>query len=464
MSHFPFRMKLTLWTVLPLISLIVVVTVIAIHQTARLTRVQAEIFETALLESKKAELENYMELGYTAIKDVYESAGPDDEQAKERVRQMLKNMEYGRDGYFFVYDYDGVNIAHPRLPELEGNDLWDFRDASGTLLIQDLIRNAKAGGGFTHYLWDKPSGGEDVAKLGYSIGLDRWQWMVGTGLYLDEIEASLTTMEQRMVANARNTFLLVAAVAVFSLVVIGIIGLSLNMSEARVANKKMVEIARESVVFQELEKRRISRELHDGINQLLVSARYKLEAITETLGASRSDELKQLIDAVDDMLETGMQDVRRLSRDLRPTVLDDFGLNAALESLVCDFGDAKAIDAEFSSSIGDRRLPAPVETALYRISQEALTNIEKHSPNTSELRVKLYKSLGAVYLEITDNGDGCAVSDNPEDERQKEGMGLRNMRDRARLLGGRVRFRSEPGKGMAIKVWIPVRGSNGDEA
>lgn len=187
-SSLPYKTKISLLTLIPLIIAITAITLFTIKQTKQLAIVQANAFESELLASKKEELKNYLGLAYSAVKSVYENPSIDVKHAKQEAYDTLKNMEFGKDGYFFVYDYKGVNIVHPRKPQLEGKNLFDFQDDNGKYLIQELIKQAKNGGGYTRYLWDKPSGGKSVEKLGYSIGLDKWQWMIGTGLYIDDIK------------------------------------------------------------------------------------------------------------------------------------------------------------------------------------------------------------------------------------------------------------------------------------
>ena len=449
-----FRLKLTILALAPLVILIAGITGLAIYQTTQLGRSQAGIFQAGLLEAKRAELRNYMELGYTAIKDIYENAAPDDQAAKQRVLDIFRNMEYGPDGYFFVYDYDGTTLAHPRLPNLEGKNLYNLTDRNGKLLIQDLIKNAKAGGGFTQYVWEKPSTGKTVPKLGYSIALDRWHWMVGTGLYLDDIRAAIDTMETRMVHNARNTFLLLAAIAIASLVVVAVIGLAVNLSEGKTANRKLVLMARKTVSFQERERRRISRELHDGINQLLVSARYKLETLDESLAGDESR--RGTVAAVDGILQRGIQDLRRMAWDLRPSVLDDLGLAAALKELAQEFGARKGVDVQFDSALHDLRWPSQVETALYRIAQEAFNNIEKHCDRMSTVSVAIRQRLGAAHLTISDDGPGFDLDEAERSRSRDSGMGLQNIRDRVDLLGGRLQIVSRPGAGTCIRIKVPI--------
>lgn len=454
---FTFRTKLTLLTLLPLLILSAGVTFLAIHQSARLSGAQSEILKDGLLEAKRAELKNYMELAYTAIRDIYEDPSLPRDVAQGLVADAFHRMEYGSDGYFFVYDYDGLNIVHPRLEHLVGQDLWNFRDEDGKFLIQRLVERAREGGGFTEYRWDKPSGGESVLKLGYSLGLDEWGWMFGTGLYLDDIELVVSQMEHHMVENARRTILLMAFFTVSCLLVIAVIGLAVNLSEARVANRRLVQMAQKTFSFLEKERRRISRELHDGINQLLVSARFKLERIDDALGRGDHVDASSALAATDRILETGIHDLRRLAYDLRPSVLDDLGLVAALESLCSDLVERKTVRIHFESNIDSGECQPVLATALYRITQESLHNIEKHAGEARQIRVKVLRRRSWVYLEIADDGDGFAWQADQNHEQGGAGLGLRNIQDRVDLLGGRLTIEAAPGKGVRIRIKVPFQ-------
>ena len=454
---FTFRTKLTLLTLLPLLVLIAGVTFFAIHQSARLSGVQSEILKDGLLQAKKAELKNYMELSYTAVRDIYEDPTLSREVAQGLVADAFHRMEYGSDGYFFVYDYEGLNIVHPRLDHLVGQDLWNFRDEDGKFLIQRLIQRAQEGGGFTEYRWDKPSGGESELKLGYSMGLDDWGWMVGTGLYLDDVELVVSQMERHMVENARKTILLMAFFTVSCLLVIAVIGLAVNLSEARVANQKLVRMAQKTFSFLEKERRRISRELHDGINQLLVSARFKLERVDDALGRGDHLDASSSLAATDRILDTGIQDLRRLAYDLRPSVLDDLGLVAALESLCSGLVERKPVQIQFESNIDSRQCQPVLATALYRITQESLHNIEKHAGMARQVKVRVLRRRSWVYLEIADDGEGFTWRPDQRREQDGTGMGLRNIQDRVDLLGGRLTIEAAPGNGVRIRLKVPFQ-------
>ncbi len=455
-SALPYKIKIALLTLIPLILAISAIAVGTAYQTKQLASKQTQSFENQLIATKKEELKNYMDLAYSAIKGVYENKHVDKKHAQQEVYDTLKNMEFGEDGYYFVYDYSGVNIVHPRKPQLEGKNLFDFQDDNGKFLIRKLIEKAKDGGGYTRYLWDKPSGGKSIEKLSYSIGLEKWHWMIGTGIYIDDIEKGVTAMKEKAKTSTTNTLLLTSMIAIAATLLIALIGFIVNLSEGKLANQKMRDLTHKTVNFQEDERKRVSRELHDGINQLLVSIRYKLDnAKSKILKQSPQDEISHVIDDADEILSTSIQEVRRISRYLRPTLLDDLGLSAAIDSLSSDFSKRNNIEVTTENNCQKQRLPQEVETAFYRIIQEALTNIEKHARNANHVILKIDKMRKRVTLSISNDGLGFdkTTLDQTNPDR---GLGLRNMIDRAELLEGHMTVNSAPEKGTTVIVTIPL--------
>lgn len=455
-SSLPFKTKITLLTLVPLIIAIAIISTFTIQQTRQLTETQTKEFEKELLALKKAELFNYMELASSAIKNVYDNPSIVKKYAQQEVYATLKSMEFGRDGYFFIYDYNGTNIAHPRKPQLEGKNLYNFQDSNGKYLIQELIQKAKQGGGYTRYLWDKPSAGAPVEKLSYSIGLEKWQWMIGIGLYIDDIESVVKGIKTKAKKTSTNTLLLTAIIAISATLLTALTGFLLNLSESRLATQKMRDLTNKTINFQEDERKRVSRELHDGINQLLVSVSYKLDTSINKL--NQQEDTKSITNTITDaseILNNTMQEVRRISRDLRPSLLDDLGLNAALESLSNDFIERTDINFKLSNNCTHKRLPQEIETAFYRIVQEALTNIEKHALSAKHVILKLERKRKKVSLVISNDGIGFDESTidqtNPD-----RGLGLRNMRDRTELLEGVMTVVSSPEKGTTVNVKIPL--------
>ncbi len=457
----PYKTKIALLTLIPLIIAIMVISISTVRQTNELAKIQAESFEQELITLKEKELKNYLALAYSAIISVYENPTFEKTYAQKEVYYTLKNMEFGQDGYFFVYDYDGVNVAHPRKPELEGKNLFDLKDERGNFMIQDLISQAKAGGGYTRYLWDKPSGGKSIEKLGYSIGLDRWNWMIGTGIYIDDIEKGVAAIKAKAENTTRNTLLLTSFIAITATLITALVGFLINLSESRLASKKMRELTHKTINFQEDERKRVSRELHDGINQLLVSVRYKLDNAKDQLGKPEMakntivSNTQNILDEADEILTSGIQEVRRISRDLRPTVLDDLGLSSALNSLLNDFSERTDINVKYNDETQGEGFSYEIETAFYRIVQEALTNIEKHAKSAKNVSLNITQKRSFVSLSISNDGLGfnkqTLDKTNPE-----RGLGLRNMVDRTELLEGHLTVNSSMDKGTTVIVNIPV--------
>ena len=218
--------------------------------------------------------------------------------------------------------------------------------------------------------------------------------------------------------------------------------LAVDMSQriARDALRRVVDA-------QELERRRLARELHDETGQALTSILLGLKTLEETVG----DEGRHA--AVGDLRElvvATLQDVRRLAVELRPKVLDDFGLIAALARLTETFAEQTGILVRFESGLGGDRLPAEVETALYRIVQESLTNIVKHA-HAQTISIAVARKPGAVVVVVEDDGHGF----DPADVREG-GFGLEGMRERVGLLDGRLQVESGEGVGTTLVAEVPL--------
>lgn len=155
-------------------------------------------FRELMIGNKKQELKNYIDIAETAISDVYESAGPADAAAQEEVRKILRSIRFGEDGYYFVYTYDGQNMVLGPKPELEGKSLWDMKDANGDYLVRSMSDIAQKGGGYHQYPWDKPSKNAIADKLSYVVPLEKWNWFVGVGFYIDDIDDQEKIMHTKL--------------------------------------------------------------------------------------------------------------------------------------------------------------------------------------------------------------------------------------------------------------------------
>ena len=218
--------------------------------------------------------------------------------------------------------------------------------------------------------------------------------------------------------------------------------LAVDLSE-RIASDSL----RRVVQAQELERRRLARELHDETGQALTSILLGLKSLEERFDDPESraatGELRELVVST-------LQDVRRLAVELRPSALDDFGLVAALERLTTSFAEQSGIAVDFQTSLAGERLSGEVETALYRIVQESLTNVLKHA-RARHVSILLARTSGTIKAVIEDDGQGFDPA-----EGSLEGFGLVGMRERLALLGGRLQVESGAGAGTGTTIAAEV--------
>jgi two-component system sensor histidine kinase UhpB len=196
---------------------------------------------------------------------------------------------------------------------------------------------------------------------------------------------------------------------------------------------------------QEEERKRVSRELHDEVNQALTALLLRLEAA----GQHAPADLKPELDDTKQLANQAMEELIALARQLRPAALDDHGLAAALAAHVREYDRRGAVDANFEVESELTELPQDVELVIYRVAQEALTNAARHSGAT-HIDVSLGRANSSVVLEVRDDGRGFAFA---EGER---GLGLSGMRERALLVDGSLEIDSRPGKGTRVRLEVPA--------
>ena len=446
------KAKILVLAVAPLLLAIAFIGGLMVVETQRLEREQAQVLEEVLLNTKRDELRSYIALALTSIGNLY-GAGRDDEAAKEQAKAILSSMNFGDDGYFFVYDKEGLNLVHPRMPDLVGQNLWDMRDADGIYVIRELIERAKEGGGYQRYLWPKPSTGRTERKLAYSVELPRWGWMLGTGIYLDDVDAAAARLRGNLLASIRQTLLGLATVAVVSALLVFAGGLALNISEQRQADRKLKALAHRVVSSQEEERARVSRELHDHICQLLVSIKYKFELVGHRL-AHPDGKPVTAIDTEITALSQAIGEVRRISHDLRPALLDDLGLPAALEQIANELADRSGLQVQVTPRVHEGHLPELQAVSLFRVAQEALRNVERHA-QARHIDIQLEDRDDKLELRITD--DGCGFDVKTVELSKDRGIGLTNMRERVERNGGTFALVSHPGR-TSLTASFPLAG------
>jgi two-component system NarL family sensor kinase len=446
--HIPYAQKLTLLASVPLIVAVAAIALVVAAQSRGLAEREISALETQLIEAKKVELRNYVTQARNGFYFIYGSAAPDDEVAKQQVAQILSAMIYGEEGQFFVYDYSGTAIVSPRETARIGHNFAGESDGTGTLVVDRLIEIARSGAGYHTYTWPKPSTGEQAQKIAYVTSFPSWQWAVGTDVFIDDILATVATSRADVQARVQRMFLYIGAITLAALLVVFATGMGLNLRERRLANAKLKKLTQRVFDAQEEERGRVARELHDGISQILVGVRYALDNARRKLDRGDPSAGAPLAKGIETLSEA-ITEVRRISRDLRPGILDDLGLGPALRMLAEEFAERTGIEMAYATVVFRNRLDNDAKIALYRIAQEALTNIERHSGAT-HVAIDLRGHRRGATLRITDNGRGFVLSG------RTLGLGLRNMQERMDQLGGRLTLRTSPGEGLDIEATAPL--------
>lgn len=222
-----------------------------------------------------------------------------------------------------------------------------------------------------------------------------------------------------------------------------------SQSELQRVSARLLEI-------QESERRRIATDLHDVLGQSLTMIKISLDESLLLLAGNETDvaaeSLRRLIPKVKDALG----EVRRVAMDLRPSILDDLGILATLSWFFREFGTiCQDIEVEKDFSIEEKNVPVPLKITIFRIIQEATSNIVKHA-NASLIRVSLKKAGGALHLSIEDDGAGFDAVEMANYCPLHKGLGLLSMKERAKLSGGHYELASAAGQGTRISVLWPL--------
>jgi two-component system, NarL family, sensor kinase len=403
------------------------------------TRLHAEAVEPVLLAARKAELQKLVNLARSSIQHLVRDGLPDAERQAEALA-ILGRLEFGHDGYFFAFDFDGNVLAYPRRSQLVGQNILRRQDRAGDWPVRRLIDQARSGGGYVEVEWERPSTGQPETKLAYVEPIAGWEWVVGSGAYVDEPERVRRRIAESTSDAVADTLTRIGAVTMLLMLGVVALAIAFNVSEQRKADAKLQAMAREIVTSQEAERARVARELHDGVSQLLVSVKFVFESALDR--ARRTDakpEVTGMLDQGVRQLRTVLGEVRRISHDLRPALLDDLGLPAALRHLASECATRSGMAVEAFCDEPTKTVPEALATALFRVAQEALGNAEKHA-RASVVHVRLTFPEGGLQFEVLDNGQGFDIDALMQSPRA--GLGLTHMRERIESLGGSFELRS----------------------
>ncbi|HOW68499.1 MAG TPA: PAS domain S-box protein [Candidatus Paceibacterota bacterium] len=206
---------------------------------------------------------------------------------------------------------------------------------------------------------------------------------------------------------------------------------------------------------QEAERLRVARELHDGVNQIIASAKMRLHEVTQTRLAALNPSTREIIARCERQLVQALEENRRIARNLRPSDLDELGLAEACRNLCKELQARTKLKVDCRISRLKKRFPPDAELSLFRIIQEAITNAEKYARATT-VKLRIITQEKDAVVKIQDDGHGFAAAHPKADKRKGHGFGFTNMRERAASLGGTCEITSNPKKGTTVTVRIPL--------
>jgi signal transduction histidine kinase len=225
--------------------------------------------------------------------------------------------------------------------------------------------------------------------------------------------------------------------------------------EKAAVEAKLREFPRLILQAQETERRRVARELHDSVNQLLSSVKFRIQSVEARIPRELDGALHDEVEKTRVLLDKAMLEVRRISRNLRPSELDDLGLVPALRSLCAEFGERTGIAVELACPDRREKLPPEIELTAYRIAQEALANVEKHAA-AQHVSVELACDRGRLRMRLRDDGCGFARHAPAPVAGRNGGMGLMDIEERVRLVGGTCAVESVPAAGTEVAIELPL--------
>jgi two-component system NarL family sensor kinase len=354
----------------------------------------------------------------------------------------------------------GTLLAHPKLAGSVGKSLWELQDPTpaGKFIIQELIRIAREGGGYFTYAWPKYSTGssDPKPKRAYVNAIPEWGWMLGTGVYLDDVDNALAEIDSQVSRNIEDTMFWIAGIAFLAAIVI-FLGLISTIRERTAlddrlseANANLAALTQRLIIARQEESERI-RNLHDGIQSMLTAIKMNIEiALFKLPKTSQLSMECAPFKSAAKLLGGVLADLRKIIKGT--SIIDpNLPLVDQLNRLTLDMSTVNTpIKFDVIGEIKDLSLNA--KEALFMTAKPALENILKHA-GAKHAFVRLEGFWDCVKLEICDDGEGFDVEragNNPA-----SGMGLRSMKERLKAMGGELTIASSPGDGTCLVATVP---------
>lgn len=282
--------KVLLLVLLPLLLVTVVLVGFKAYSSAQDTRAALAEQRELLIEERRNAVRDIVQLATTAIAPLYDESGANDEDAKQAVAELVRSMRFEDNNYIFIYDYEGNNIVTAPAPEREGTNMIDAQTPDGTYLIREIIKVAQSGGGFYSYVWDYPGTDRVEPKHSFVDRLEKWDWLIGAGVYVTDADAAVAELEATAAADLRQGIIVASLLGLGLFVVIALVAFGL-------VRRTLGPIKRTSAAMQDIAQgrgdltRRLAVESGDEIGELGIQFNAFVARMQDTLRDVRNSTL-----------------------------------------------------------------------------------------------------------------------------------------------------------------------------
>jgi methyl-accepting chemotaxis protein len=282
--------KVLLLVLLPLLLVTLVLVGFKAYSSAQDTRAALAEQRELLIEERRNAVRDIVQLATTAIAPLYDEAGANDEDAKQAVAELVRSMRFEDNNYIFIYDYEGNNIVTAPAPEREGTNMIDAQTPDGTYLIREIIKVAQSGGGFYSYVWDYPGTDRVEPKHSFVDRLEKWDWLIGAGVYVTDADAAVAELEAAAAADLRQGIIVASLLGLGLFVVIALVAFGL-------VRRTLGPIKRTSAAMQDIAQgrgdltRRLAVESGDEIGELGIQFNAFVARMQDTLRDVRNSTL-----------------------------------------------------------------------------------------------------------------------------------------------------------------------------
>jgi len=451
------KYRMMLLAMLPTLLVSVAISGFAIYETQNFGQLNNSAFRDQMLELRRNELLSYTLLAESAIDAYYKNSILPPYEAQEAAKDVIRKLSYGPSGYFFINDYQGKTLVHGAKPALEGRDLWDLKSKDDKYLIRDFDRAAKDGTGFTQYMWDKPGFADPVDKLGYVKTLDKWDWIIGTGLYIDDIEAVHMKLNQALDDNLSQSVWIFLGLSGGALLLAVLLFGRLTLKQGDSTDHKLKALSEQVNRAQEHERQAIAAEIDDSVEEHLLGLRDRLPDLLVDKGVS-TEVTKILTQEV----AKAVKAIQKISHTLNPKSLEEYGLAYGLDILCKQYNDRGRVPVKlYQQGKLSQRLPLNVEWEIYRTVQDVMRFVEQ-SEGDGKIVLRSSFAEDSVQISLLEDMVGFDPKSNDKSGSDMAALLLNTVMSRIEGVNGEVSAFGTKGTGTLLKIKIDLANESVD--